>query len=180
MINRARYILLEVRTQRKTPVLTLTELKKRSKDLREQFHTPRRPVKIVKMIPLVGNATLTVNAEAYGTKKYALTMTFYNIDYSEEQTKDYPLSVRPEQGTQLYMPQLNEDGYPVQIRCSCPDFRFTWAEWDKKEGALSGRNFPRYVRKTTTRPSRNPKKAPGLCKHLFNLVERLKREKILE
>lgn len=183
-MSRARQILLEVQLQAKKmatkPTTTLAELKKRSKKLRESFNTAGA-VKVLNMKPLVGNATLTVNAEAFGKKsKYPMTMTFYNVEYSENQTRDYPLAVTPERGTQFFMPQLEEDGNPVQIRCSCKDFQFTWAPWNKEESALSGRNFPKYKRKTETRPERNPVKAPGLCKHLIKLTEKLKRDKVLK
>lgn len=179
-MTRALEILFEVKAMAKKPTTTLAELQKRSKSLREQFNTAGA-VKVLNMKPLVGNATMTVNAEAFGKKgKYPMTMTFYNVEYSENQTRDYPLAVTPERGRRFYMPQLEEDGNPVQVRCQCPDFRFTWAHWNKEESALSGRNFARYKRKTETRPERNPAKAPGLCKHLIKLTEKLMRDKVLK
>lgn len=183
-MTRAQEILSEVKLQgkkmAKKPLLTLAELHKRSKKLRESFNTAGA-VKVLSMKPLVGNATLTVNAEAFGKKgKYPMTVTFYDVEFADEQTRDYPLAVTPERGTRFYMPQLEEDGNPVQVRCQCPDFRFTWAEWDRKESALSGRNFPKYKRKTETRPPRNPAETPGLCKHLIKLTEKLKRDRVLK
>lgn len=179
-MTRAQRILFEVGLNKKVePRLTLRDLMESAEKTRKKMNKSGT-VKVLNMKPLVGNDSLTINAEAYGTRKYPMTMTFFNIDYSEEQTRDYPLAVTPQKGTRFYMPQLDEDTLPVQVRCQCPDFRFTWAEWDKKEHSLSGRNFPRYRRKTENRPERNPDHAPGLCKHLYGLVERLKRDRIMK
>lgn len=56
----------------------------------------------------------------------------------------------------------------VQVRCSCPDFQYTFAPYCAKSGALYGSPPPMYVKKTD-RPSRNPGGLPGVCKHLIVL-----------
>jgi len=57
----------------------------------------------------------------------------------------------------------------IQLRCSCPSFRFTFADPDRAVGAKTGANFPRQIRKTD-RASRNPDQRPGSCKHLIEVV----------
>lgn len=62
---------------------------------------------------------------------------------------------------------------------NCRDFYFTWQWWDRQNAALFGPSFPRYKRKTTWWPERNPGHFPGLCKHLIGFVEKLKSTGIL-
>ena len=79
-----------------------------------------------------------------------------------------------------HLPQkLREDKNYVQLRCSCPDHYFMWVAWNKENKILLGKAPPRYVRKTTTYPERNPGKIPGICKHLIGLFDRLKKDKVL-
>jgi len=56
----------------------------------------------------------------------------------------------------------------VSVRCSCPDFYFTFSYWNWAQGAIFGVRPRPYRRKTTTRPPRNPGKHPGCCKHCLN------------
>ena len=156
------------------PVYTISQLMEAVNNRGEP-----REVNIIRTTPLMGNKTLTVKAEALGKKLYPLTITFYNVDYSWEKDGEHPLMVRPELGKTAYMSPVSESGNPVQLRCQCPDFRHTYAHWDRKEKALSGSPFPFYQRKTENRPERNPQHRPGVCKHLVGLFERLRRDRIL-
>lgn len=58
---------------------------------------------------------------------------------------------------------------PVEVRCDCESFRFTYAYANRRHNALFPPDFPPYKRKTPVRggrPRRNPIKLPGRCKHL--------------
>ena len=161
-------------------MLTLKELKVSSLKFRS---TPNKAgkINIIDMNPLLSNKTFTVRGQARGSKgeNYNLNLIFYGVEYSLTPGPLYPLSVRTRTDTLAYAKQLREDKHRVQIRCSCPSFKFDFAWWDKRDKSLSGRSFPPYIRKTLTRPPRNPGEYAGLCKHLTGLVERLKKEKIL-
>jgi hypothetical protein len=61
----------------------------------------------------------------------------------------------------------------LRVRCDCEDYRFTWAQWNKKKGGMYGPDFPPYRRVTDTRPERNPMHTPGACKHVFGCLRRL-------
>jgi hypothetical protein len=69
---------------------------------------------------------------------------------------------------------------PVQCRCTCMDFYMRMAEWDDQHEALYGDPFPRYHRKTTTRPEVNPGHIPGLCKHLVGTARYIQSLGILQ
>lgn len=159
---------------RRGPVLTVGQL---SEAVNNRGEPPR--VNILRTTPLMGNKTLTVKAESMGTKLYPLTATFYNVDYSLEKDAEHPLVVRPELNHIGYMKPIGESN-PVQLRCQCPDFRFTYAHWDKQNRALSGPAFPAYQRKTQHMPERNPQHKPGVCKHIMGLWERLSRDGVLK
>ena len=52
---------------------------------------------------------------------------------------------------------------------NCADFFYTWAYYNAKSGRCLYGPLPKtYVRKTQTRPPRNPLHVPGVCKHIFN------------
>ena len=68
----------------------------------------------------------------------------------------------------------------VKVRCSCEDFFFTYAFWNKGKDGLYGGPLKPYKRKTTDRPERNPKHVPGMCKHLFKLVDELRVNKVIK
>ncbi len=161
-------------------MLTIVELRSSVAQLTAQQGEPR-PVSIVSLIPVLHTKTLTVKAEARGTKVYPLVVTFYNVDYSLERDPEHPLVVRPRIGEPFFMRPASEVENPVQVRCQCPFFRFVWAEWDKKNKALSGPVFPAYIRKTSraARPEVNPTHVPGVCKHLIGIFNKLRAEKIL-
>lgn len=180
MANFAKRILDLVRRRKgKKPVLNLKKLKGSTHELREKINEPR-PVAIKKVTPLAGNKTLTVTGEARGTKLYPVSITFYNVDFATARDKAHPLTAEVGEGETFFMEQVSEDEHPVQIRCQCPDFYFTWAHYDRKNKALSGPDFPKYQRKTSHYPERNEKHVPGLCKHLVGLLERLEKDRILK
>ena len=160
-------------------MLTVGQLRNYASQIDKKQGEPR-PVSVLGTNPILQNKTLTIRAEARGTKIYPLVVTFYNVDYSLEKDSNHPLVVRPKFGEPFFMQSASEGSNPVQVRCACPFFKFAWAHWDKQEKALSGAPFPTYVRKTKTRPEINPGHLPGVCKHLIGLFDRLRRDKILQ
>jgi hypothetical protein len=70
----------------------------------------------------------------------------------------------------MYAKPIVFDETKVAVRCSCPDFRFTFAWYDKEVGSLAYGALKQYVRKTTYMPERNPLHVVGLCKHLLALT----------
>jgi hypothetical protein len=68
---------------------------------------------------------------------------------------------------------------PVQVRCSCTDYRFTWYWWNKKNDAHTGKDFPAYT-PTGDRPERNPLHVPGVCKHILGAFNVLRNSGLLK
>lgn len=73
-------------------------------------------------------------------------------------------------GAEYWVEKPNMLTTPIVIRCSCPDFYFTFAYWDWAARAIFGPKPKPYKRKTATRPSRNPGHHPGGCKHINNTL----------
>ena len=178
-MSRASHILSLFEVVKKgKPMLTISELRNFASQIDKKQGEPR-PVSIISTNPILANKTLTIKAEARGTKVYTLVMVFYNVDYDLTGDAEHPLRVRPKFGEPFFMKPASESINPVQVRCSCPFFRFAWSYWDKQEKALSGPAFAAYIRKTTTRPEVNSQHLPGICKHLIGLAARLGKDKIL-
>ena len=138
-------------------------------------------INIIDMNPLLSNKTLTIRGQARGSngENYNLNLIFYGVEYSLTQTSTHVLNVRTRTDQIFYAKQLREDKHHVQIRCNCKDHYFMWHWWNKQNKILLGKLPPKYIRKTTTYPERNPQKIPGVCKHLIALFNRLKKDKIL-
>lgn len=159
-------------------MLTIKQLRLYTEELQKKQGLPR-PVSILSTNPILHNKTLTIKAQAQGTKLYPMVLTLYNVDYSIEKDGLHPLLVRPRFGESFYMSPASESENPVQVRCQCPFFRFAWAQWNLQEKALTGPAFTQYVRKTQTRAEVNPNHIPGVCKHLLGFFDRLNRDRIL-
>src|SRR5712691_2234826 len=137
-MNRAtRICALVEAVKRGKPMLTVAELRNYASQISAEQGEPR-PVSVLGTNPILQNKTLTIKAEARGTKIYPLVVTFYNVDYSLERDPDHPLSVRPKVGDPFFMHPAAESVNPVQVRCQCPFFKFAWAHWDHQAKALSG------------------------------------------
>lgn len=114
---------------------------------------------------------LIIHAQVRGTKLWQQRLHFPSVKLSEEPKKGYEIPIKDKRGFTYYCPQLSEHT-PILVRCSCPDFRFSFMWEDYAEKSLQGRRIS-YQRKTTTRPPRNPDGIPGVCKHLIAVINKL-------
>lgn len=117
------------------------------------------------------NRYLIIHAQTHGTKLWQQILHFPTVFASEKPIAGHEIPIKDSHGNIYYLPKL-KGSTPVLVRCSCPDFRFSfmWEDYDVK--SLSGRRIS-YERKTTTRPKRNPEHIPGICKHLMGVINRL-------
>lgn len=68
----------------------------------------------------------------------------------------------------------------VGVSCDCPDYIFRFATHNIKNDCHVGPIPPTYIRKTTTKPEANPRKIPGMCKHIMRSVEEIKKVGLIE
>jgi len=174
------------RVQRREPVHEAREkwtLKKLFKETirfsknRRRYSSSGR-TRLVKVIPYVGTKTAVIHLESFGVTSKAIHqifISFHGLHITERvMGAGY---FRVQYGGDDYWirkPDISKD--LVRVRCSCKDFFFTFALWNFRKNALFGVKPRSYTRKTTTRPPRNPKKIPGLCKHLVNASLWLRRK----
>ena len=92
---------------------------------------------------------------------YSLILTFKNVDRTQGLTEEEIL--------QGYQPKPSLANNEVAMRCSCPSYRFRFAEANKHYQAATGPGFGVYHRKTDRAPN-NPQNLPGACKHLISFI----------
>ena len=159
---------------------TIKDIRASTKAIRPNPNKARQ-IHIIDMHPLLSNKTLTIRGEARGSQgeNYILNLIFYGVEYSLTPTDQYVLNVRTRTDQIAYAKRLREDKNRIQMNCRCRDHYFMWVAWNKENKILLGKPPPRYVRKTTWWPEKNPGKIPGACKHLIGLFDRLKKDGIL-
>lgn len=145
-------------------------------------------VQLLEINPLSTNKQVIIKSQVFamtpGAFPYQQTLVFSGVDFVEKKDKEHPLPVTLRNGNLVFAEELNSQTHPMQLRCSCPDFKWTWAWFDAKEKVLVGKRPEPYVRKTPPPPEglpfRNPIKVPGMCKHLIGVVDKLENNKLLK
>lgn len=167
---------------------TLSALVQSTSATRKNQNNARR-VNIISGKYVTHTKSLIVKGEAYpqtaGASPYQLTLIAYSIQSASSMDSSHTIPYTHEKTReQAFLTPIHYRKTSCAVRCSCPDYRFTWAEWNKRNKSLAGRNFPKYVRKTPPpprgRPYRNPDEAPGLCKHLIEFITRLSHQGLIK
>lgn len=139
------------------------------------------PVQIVQKVytPYVGSGDLLVESLATNQgRRYNPEIFFDEVEYEEEDAPDNVTFTATDGQMYSIKPiQLRDNN--ARVKCTCLDFHYRFAQTNARDDALYGNPPPPYQRKTTTRPSVNPMRVPGMCKHLLKLVEDLQKDKIL-
>jgi len=129
------------------------------------------PVQINKMeiIPARESQNLTARADVTsdGTK-YQTTLVFDGVIYEDADQADN-VSFVGTNGDEYHVQPINLTQNNVKVNCNCLDFYWRFATWNHQKGSLNGHPPPPY-QKRTGRPSVNPGKVPGVCKHLMKTV----------
>lgn len=103
--------------------------------------------------------------------EYSVNLFFNGLDIRKD---PFPNSFYMKyKGEMFYANIFDISKANVTVRCSCRDFRFVWSWYNREQKALFGPNPLPYTRKTSTRPSPNPRHIPGLCKHTFHCARDL-------
>jgi len=151
--------------------LSLVDLEKLAIDnvptKQRQYATDEVTFPGVEFFPDLTNNKLRVKALTTGRgRKYDTNIVFNDVIFTKsgegiELPTSEPVNIRTISS--------NAD---VQVSCNCLDFRFRWSIWNQSKDALYGKPPPPYKRKTDRAPV-NPKKSPGICKHLMKLSQYL-------
>ena len=137
------------------------------------------PIKItnIRWLPYLGVRTLFVRAEARNENRHYNPMVlFKNVQYHNANAQG---RIRLATNNRTYfLEQLSLENTDVLLRCQCEDFKWRFQHFDKLDKSLYGSNRKKY--EALYDPgSANPKKMPGMCKHLMVLTTILKSSGII-
>lgn len=111
-------------------------------------------------------------------KRYLVQVQFFDVDYSPDMKEGY-IEGESTDKRKVYFKKLTVIGNQVKLKCQCEDFRFYWEKELYDDKGLIG-NWRRYTRKTPPppvgRPFVNELGLLGMCKHLHNMMEYLKKK----
>ena len=149
-------------------------------DYRSHYRMPGDPYGLVEVMPNLNNNTMCFVFDNTGITEPTNHLTFIAFRNTHFITNDefesqglseddhYSFSYEGN----LYWAKKHKMTNTVKVNCSCSDFYFTFAFYNWKTQTLFGKKPIPYVRKTTSRPPRNPEHKPGICKHIYwNLIE---------
>jgi hypothetical protein len=157
--------------------LTLKNLQKSSEDAfpdtsKRQKVVSSINISNVKLLPYTKSNVLKVDAVANsGGHRYNCSIEFENVFY-ETQPSNRLVSFDGSDGTSYNIHPINSGVNDVKVKCNCMDFYYRFAQTNYQKDSLDGNPPPPYVKKTN-RPDVNPSHKPGMCKHLFKLIDQL-------
>ena len=137
---------------------------------RRQHSTHTVRVERLEWVPFRGLGTLFVKGLCLNEgRKNECVIVFKKVSYREEEGGGAIPLATSAGATVHVMPLLMKESH-VLVRCSCADFRWRFAHWDREDRSLFGRAPRKY--EALIRPgSSNPEKRAGLCKHLMKMAK---------
>lgn len=141
-------------------------------------NAPVKPqVKTIRYTPYPGNSTLRAEASVTSSESqnHQVSIQFSKVTF---ELSDSPTNITyiTSVGSEQSMAPIRLNNTMVKVRCTCLDFKFRFATWNFNDNSLIGDNPPPYIRKTVNRPEVNPKKVPGVCKHVISVVANMKKQ----
>lgn len=131
---------------------------------------PNRGQKCI--VPMVGTKSVLISLRAWGVTQASLhnvTLLFSGVDIQTEDPHNTNYFQIQYNGKMYWIHKISRVRNPLTNRCTCRDYFYTWAWSNCKIGHCLYGPAPRpYQRKTTTRPPRNPRNIPGICKHIYH------------
>lgn len=138
-------------------------------------------ITMARPIPYRGTASVLFSASIKGVTQYPddhrTSIMFSGLKFAKEPFKGC-IDVEYK-GYTYYIEKPSLSKTTIRVRCSCKDFYFCFSLWDYLQRVILGPKPKAYKRKTPSpsqggRPYVNPDKIPGLCKHIFWLLQYLK------
>ncbi len=125
-------------------------------------------IEAVRWTPFVGLKTLFIKAEARNEdRQYSPMLLFKGVQYGSGPNQLIA------DGMKYTLEPIDLEKNDLLLRCNCNDFRFRFNYYDHLAKSLYGRKASKYESKGVG-PEANPKKMPGMCKHLIKMIESLR------
>ena len=121
---------------------------------------------------LIFNMVVPSNGKMYDT-----TVMFSEVQYEDEDSQSN-VTFKATDGEDYSIVPIELAKSNCKVRCGCLDFRWRFANWNDRDDSLYGDAPPPYIPKGN-RPPVNPRKVPGVCKHLIKSVQSLKDAKMV-
>lgn len=133
----------------------------------------------VHLVPAENTLVAKGTVRGSAGKTYECAIHFENVQYNPG--PDEPAATFVSGGQEYTIVPIQTASADVQVSCSCLDFRFRFAHYNSSSGALFGKQPDLYARvPNSKRPEANPKKSPGVCKHLIDFTNSLTESGLLE
>lgn len=104
-------------------------------------------------------------------KEYQATIQFDNVPVMKAPDTG-SVKIKVKSGKEHHIMPVILNNNDVQVSCTCHDFKWRFAWYNNKAGALYGPKPKPYTKKTN-RPPVNPNGVAGVCKHLIKLAQAL-------
>ena len=130
-------------------------------------------------VPFVANNKLLCNSDVVGEtgQHYKTKISFSNVEYD---TKDGNI-ITTSDNKEMSIGIIDMNKSDVEVSCNCLDFFQRLASYDKTVKALYGNETPKYTGFTRPEDKKkgNPNNSPGMCKHLYALIDYLKSDNVV-
>lgn len=134
---------------------------------------PDVPISNITIIPTLSSNILKFKGEATSSRSgshYLMEIDFFNQAFSRTPTEGFPNKVIHNNNKYVYCPVPTANDQ-VALSCQCRDFQFRFSHPLYNAHSLIG--MPIKYTPKGTRPSVNPNKTMGLCKHLWTFIKAL-------
>ena len=158
---------------------------------RRNYEHPEK-VEFTQIIPYAGTNMLLYVASVKTQKRvqvgytskletniYGVQIAFGGLKITEGDEPLYDSNVIEYNNTTYNVQTPRRNRNKIMVRCTCPDYYFTWSYYNWRKGCLYGNKPKPYIRKTTTYPERNPKHLVGACKHVWMIIDKLRQERFI-
>lgn len=147
---------------------------------KRQHATNEVRVNNLQYTPVLQGGLLRVNSKTSTNNgnQHTQILDLRNISF-EGQPTDLNVTFMARDNRDYYMRPVQLNTTNVGVFCDCDDYIMRFANYNIQNNCHVGPKPHPYVRKTDDRPSVNPGKVPGLCKHLLRVVDDLKRYGLL-
>lgn len=151
----------------KNIVFGFPETKKR------QHATDSVSIRQLKLTPYKNTTDLLSTAQANSEgNTYDPKILFLRVEYEDEDNNEN-VTFTASDGDSYNMRPISLKKSNVKVSCTCMDFYWRFAVHNNNADSLYGDVPPPYQKKTD-RPPVNPKKVPGICKHLIKTIKSLR------